>query len=400
MIDKLTTDYSYDRVEALLNPDATFDGVRPDGDVVWSNKMGRWLILSKSASIEAMRDKSLHVYDLFSIFTKLEGRVKIDLTHLKSMCDWIPFLHDGPRHLQLRGLFGRVLADIKTEYLAEYNEVSKDLLGDICTKGYGDLALDYGDRLHSETLGRLAGLTSEDSAWIASVAASQGSIDFAASVSEMLDMNERTFALLERLSVLTTSSAKLASFMNRLGKHFSSCGIEDTKANRLQCFTALIILGRDTLSGTVTIGMNYLLDANNGELTKDLWGVSDDLVDEFIRLSSAVQISIRVASQETIIAGQNISKGDMVMIFLPAANHDPQVYSCPHAVKVGQDRHVAFGGGRHLCVGLPLSQEAIKISLKHLSMLDTIIVRSGRSMDGSRNTRKFKTFPITVKGKL
>jgi len=380
----------------LLNPDAEFDKIRCDGDVIWSKKLRRWLVLSKSAASDVLRDSNFIVYNLFDVFENIQTKTKVDLSDLSRICSWIPFLYDGDRHAALRAVFGRILADLKQDYLNEFKVASASLLADICTRGHGDLAGDYSERLHAETIGRLAGFAKQDRIWLAKTSASQGSIDFAASVQEMVDANDRAILLLDRLDVLVKTLEKTQSFMNRLGKHLNDTGIPDTYGNRLDCMTALILLGRDTLAGTLTVGMGYVFDRSDGHLEAGAWGNPKEITDEFIRLSSTVQISIRVAHKDLVLSGQNIAKGEILMVFLPAANHDPQVFECPHTLQLNQPKHIAFGAGRHLCIGMPLSQSAIKIALTHLSEIKQINLMPGQEMDEGRNTRKLKKLPIIM----
>jgi cytochrome P450 len=387
------TDYVYDRVEMLFQPEIVLDRIRADGDVVWSETMRRWLVLSKAAAADVLRNPKFRVYDLIRAFRSLQARTGVDLADLARVCAWIPFLHDGARHVVLRALFARILADLRGEYLEAFTAASRSLLEAMVANGGGDLARDYGERLHSEAIGEIAGFDPADRIWIAAISSSRGAVDFAASLSEMADANRRTGTLLRRLEVLAQGN-RTNAFMNRLGGHLAACGIEDTRVNRLECLSALILLGRDTLAGTLTVGLVHMLDSNDGRLTPDDWGRPAEIVDEFIRLSSTVQIAIRVAEEPIEIAGQTIATSETAMVFLPAANRDPAAYTCPHAMKASHGPHIAFGASRHLCVGMTLSRAAVEIALNHLSALGTIRSLSGRQLDQTRNTRKFTSLPV------
>lgn len=395
MLSKQTTDYRYDSAAMLDDPTSVFDTIRQDGDVVWSQTMRRWIVVSRAAVEQALRNRNLVVDDVLGNFERLRGRASVDLDDLVSICRWIPFLHDGPQHEKLRQLFARLLADIKTEYLSAFREVSKDLITQLCEQGGGDLVQDYTDCLHAHTMGNLLGFDIEDKHWLAQNSGSQGSIDFAASIPEMLRANDQAKRI---FAVLDKNAGRQASveFLNRIGLLLTAVSIKDDAKNRMECLAALILLGRDTLSGSLSAGMGHLLEANNGALTAADWTDTGELIEEFIRLSSAVQITVRVATKDIQIASQTIKNGETMMILLSAANQDPQAFVCPHHVDKKQKGHIAYGAGRHLCVGLSLANESIAIALTDLSSLALIKELSGRMIDTGRNTRKFKTFPIKV----
>jgi cytochrome P450 len=390
------TDYVYDSAAMIAEPDLVLGEIRKDGDLVWSNTMRRWLALSNAAARDTLRNRHLRVHDLFGNFKHIERRTGVDLSDLLRISAWIPFLHDGAQHTSLRAVFARVLADLRIDYLDAFSEGSQDMLDALCRAGEGDLAVDYADRLHVEAIGRLAGIDPAQRLWIARNAASQGSIDFGASVSEMLDVNRRGAALLARIETVTAGTGA-AKFMDRIGDALRACGVDDTHAHRVECLTALLLLGRDTLAGTVTLGLAHLFGKGGGNIEQGALESASSMTDEIIRLSSAVQISIRVASCDLLLRGQTVKEGEMVMIFLQAANRDPEAFACPHRVDTANKGHVAFGAARHLCAGMPLSREAVGIALSQIAKIENIEALSGWTFGPSRNTRKLDTMAVRIK---
>jgi cytochrome P450 len=146
----------------------------------------------------------------------------------------------------------------------------------------------------------------------------------------------------------------------------------------------------------LTLGLADLLDRNSGCLTPQNWPNIDRMEEEFTRLSSPVQIVNRRATRPVQLAGQTVETGDLLVIFLPAANRDPGSFSCPHGYDADNENHMAFGASRHLCVGMPLSRAAIKIAVHGLAAIAQINALPGRLLDDSKNTRKFKSLPISI----
>ena len=88
-------------------------------------------------------------------------------------------------------------------------------------------------------------------------------------------------------------------------------------------------------------------------------------VEELLRFGPPVQMSGRIATTDVELAGQRLSAGTQVVALIASANRDPAVFDQPDCLDIGRsdNRHVAFGGGIHLCLGAPLArvegQEAI-----------------------------------------
>ncbi|HZP29786.1 MAG TPA: cytochrome P450, partial [Acidimicrobiia bacterium] len=84
----------------------------------------------------------------------------------------------------------------------------------------------------------------------------------------------------------------------------------------------------------------------------------------------------RTATADTELGGQQIKKGDKVVIFYISANRDEKVFADPFTFDVGRspNEHVAFGGGGpHYCLGANLAKLEINIMFNEiLDRLDDI----------------------------
>jgi hypothetical protein len=88
-------------------------------------------------------------------------------------------------------------------------------------------------------------------------------------------------------------------------------------------------------------------------------------VEEFLRLYAPVTIG-RVVTSEVTIGERQIPPGERVILPWGAANHDPQVFEQPDTFVLGRERnrHLAFGVGIHRCLGAPLAQMELRVSLE------------------------------------
>ena len=91
-------------------------------------------------------------------------------------------------------------------------------------------------------------------------------------------------------------------------------------------------------------------------------------VEEFLRYDSSVQQLPRVAQQDVELDGQTIRAGQMVVLMLGSANHDPEIYTEAEQLDVTRSftRSKSFGGGAHFCLGAQLARIETEIALNAL----------------------------------
>lgn len=78
---------------------------------------------------------------------------------------------------------------------------------------------------------------------------------------------------------------------------------------------------------------------------------------EALRWDSPVQSTRRFAAEDAVIHGQEVRKGDALVILLAAANRDPLANQRPHEFDPGRSaaRIFSFGAGSHACPGQSLA---------------------------------------------
>jgi cytochrome P450 len=104
---------------------------------------------------------------------------------------------------------------------------------------------------------------------------------------------------------------------------------------------------------------------------KDRTGMLQDsdsrktLVEELIRLSSSASIVSRKALHDTKVAGQPCPAGTILFLSIASANRDPRHFPYPNAVHPDNlsTPHLAFGLGRHHCIGSILSRMELETIL-------------------------------------
>lgn len=86
-------------------------------------------------------------------------------------------------------------------------------------------------------------------------------------------------------------------------------------------------------------------------------------IDEFFRAYPSNVGTARNVTRDVEFGGQNLRKGDRVMLCWSAANYDPKVFENPGEIRLDRpnaNRHLTFGAGGHRCLGSPLARIEIK----------------------------------------
>jgi cytochrome P450 len=88
-------------------------------------------------------------------------------------------------------------------------------------------------------------------------------------------------------------------------------------------------------------------------------------IEEVLRYRSPVPTIGRVAMSDTVVGGQQIKAGDLVLPLFGAANFDEAHF--PNAttfdIRRTPNRHLGFGHGIHFCLGAPLARMEARIAL-------------------------------------
>ena len=91
--------------------------------------------------------------------------------------------------------------------------------------------------------------------------------------------------------------------------------------------------------------------------------------EEVIRFISPVQTFFRTTTREVEVAGVTLGEGEKVLLFLAAANRDPDRWENPETfdIRRGAMGHVGFGHGIHMCVGQYVARLEAEVLLTTLA---------------------------------
>lgn len=169
--------------------------------------------------------------------------------------------------------------------------------------------------------------------------------------------------------------------------------------------TCLLILlgGNETTTNSIS-SLVYLFGSNPDQfaaLRADPELVNS-AVEEALRMLGPVQWAVRKARHDMTIAGTAIPKGSGVSFLLGSANRDGDKYPDPDRFDVTRNPtdHLAFGRGRHLCLGAPLARAELRAVagalVRRCSSID--LRTTAPTWGGSLQSRGIERLLVTLPG--
>ena len=127
------------------------------------------------------------------------------------------------------------------------------------------------------------------------------------------------------------------------------------------------IAGLDTVTASLDCMLSYLAQhpERRQQLVEDP-SLIQHAIEEMLRWETPVQGVVRVTTEDTEIGGCPVAKGRVVSLMLGSANVDERAWSEPDTIDFDREenRHLAFGGGAHRCLGSHLARMELRVALE------------------------------------
>lgn len=133
----------------------------------------------------------------------------------------------------------------------------------------------------------------------------------------------------------------------------------------------LLVAGNVTTINLVTNALWTLQEEGLVDAVRDGTVPLSGVIEEVLRYRSPVQTFFRVAVADVELGGETVHEGDLLMTWIGSANHDERQFPAPESFDPTRrpNPHLAFGQGRHFCLGAPLARLEAEVALTVL--LDT-----------------------------
>lgn len=201
-------------------------------------------------------------------------------------------------------------------------------------------------------------------------ALAQDAVDFHACLADHARAGATQAQGTEAGSAATAVGAE-TTFMAALHAHRTPSGRPLTEDEIVAVYYFILIAGQVTTSQLLVALLRRLLTDRAAwrEVAGDV-GAAESWVEEVLRLDPPLTTWRRVTSRPTRLSGVQLPSDAQLLLMLAGTGRDPEVFPDPHRVCPGRSngrRHLAFGAGRHRCLGAEFSRVETRIVLSRLA---------------------------------
>jgi cytochrome P450 len=347
-------------LNVLADPYTHYDKILHQNPFGFDERTKSWLVASYEDCFQLLKDPRLTVERAPLYRALLPQHPKIDRL-ISSLEHWLVFV-DGPNHERLRAPIMRTIAS-QTQRLAKAQiEIeTAAILENLPDHGDIDLVHDVAYKLPIHVICRLLGLPLTDSEFLLKESKKVAYFfERSADISIATNAAEGFAALESYFSVVISDKAQLKeddllSGLLALRAELPDLTVADIIGNAI----FLLAAGHETATSLISSTFGLLL-TNPDELAllKAQPSLVPSAVEEALRLEPPVQRNGRLVREDFSWKGQQLRKGQWVMILMAAANRDPAIFPDPHRFIINRDkpRHLSFSNGPHYCAGAHLGR--------------------------------------------
>ena len=337
-------------------------------DPVHHSPMGFWVLTRYDDVVAALRDPRL-AKEAIAAFVAARFGAPVPAMGL-SMLD-----RDPPDHTRLRSLVSKAFTPRVVDGLRpRVQQIVDGLLERVRDAGAMDLIEEFAYPIPVNVICEMLGVPVEDherfKGWSLDIARGLDSILLPADseVPKRSAAARTALAQYFRELIARRRAAPRADLLSGLIAA-EEAGDKLSENELLATCILLLIAGHETTVNLIGNGTLALLrHPDQLRRLRDNPGLIGSAVEELLRFDGPVQRTARIPSEDVVIDGRKIPKGEMVMPFIGAADRDPAQFPEPDRLDIGRtdNRHIAFGWGIHFCLGAPLARVEGQIAINTL----------------------------------
>jgi cytochrome P450 len=281
----------------------------------------------------------------------------------------IPLSVDPPEHAKYRRMLDPEFSPKKMQALEpEARELVNQLIDKFADKGECEFNDDFATPLPSTIFLALVGLPQSDLAdflqWRDDTIRPQ-----ADTVEEGERIRQAAGESIERYFVNALEEKRKNPddrLLTRIA-HGEVDGRPLTDAEQLGMCHLLLLGGLDTVTATLDCMITYLArHPDRRQAVVDDPDLMEPVIEELLRHQTPVMMLPRVIAQDHELGGVQMIAGDSATLMIGAANCDRAEFDDPGDVQLDRtaNRHLAFGGGPHRCLGSHLARLELKVALQ------------------------------------
>lgn len=361
--------------EFLRDPYAIYAALRRDMPICWDNRLGYWFV-TRYADVHALlRDHRLSSNSLGDWIGRLPAAEQATAQPLREILTNRIVLTDSPDHRRIRSLMQLAFTPRRVELMRQViQSYLNELMDRVQASGSVELISQVADPLPGHVIASMLGLPPADhhrfKAWTDEIYAFMG---------------PSAEPLSERARRATAAAGQLREYLANLFAQIRQNPRDDLlsgmvaaeeqgeKLTQTELFSnvvGMINAAHETTTNLIGNTILHLLrnPAQWQALVADP-SLAESTVEEGLRYESPIQVVARRTLAEVEVAGVKVPANQPLALGLASANRDGAFFPDPDRFDIRRtdNKHVAFGGGQHFCLGAALGRLEGQIALATIS---------------------------------
>jgi len=355
-----------------------YSRLRQEAPIYRMPSTGFYLVTSFELAREVIRQPDLFASGVSPMALK-PGGVPQAVIDTYTNDGWLPTAScstsDPPRHTWVRHLLDRLFTVGKVREMTPYMQrIANELIDDFADRGSCEFVRDFAHPLPMMIIADQIGVPREDiarfKAWsdaivepFSMMVSPEREVECARLVVEMQHY------FVERIEERRRQPRSDLLTIIAQGKRDDGEPIEMRELLSIVTID-LLASGNETTTAALASGLKLLIDdpAPIAEIEREP-ALVETLAEEILRLESPAQGMFRRVTADTVLGGVPLRAGELLSLRFGAANRDESQFG--HATKIDLRRsqpgkHLAFGVGRHHCIGAPLARQELIVSFRAL----------------------------------
>lgn len=284
----------------------------------------------------------------------------------------IPLEYDPPEHTAYRQILNPLFSPARMKALSEQIRIrATNLINAFIERGRCDFISEFAHPLPTATFLDLVGWPQADaplfSDWTEDILVGRPGAPLEEDTAIRMKASQEVFAYFqEMVTARRRSPGDDATSLLISSRYNGERSL--TEQELLASLWLLMLGGLHTVRGVLGFGLLQLMahPAQRQSIVSDP-SLIPSAVEEMLRLEAPVT-SGRMVAKPTEFRGVTMQPGDMVLVFLSAANRDPDHFAEPDDFRLdrGSNRHLTFSGGPHRCVGSHLGRVELVVAMEEI----------------------------------
>ena len=376
--------------EVIANPLPVYREMRDLGPIVWMPKHDIWAAVHYAPVLEILRRPKLFISGRGLSLNDDVNRILIG-SSLNS---------DGDRHRRQRSITAPAIMPDQLTDIAPMIDRSADSLADaLAREGRFDAVADFARILPLSIVVELVGLPDH---------AKGKMLEWADATFNLFEgSNERSRASFPRLEELrdflqeygNPDALQNGGLARRIFEIAPTKGIPLEEA--AQMMRDYIAPSLDTtISVAGYLAWHFAESPDQWQLVRKNDDLVENAVEETVRLTTPIRAFTRYVAADVEMHGVKMKEGQRVMVVYASANRDEAVFPDPDRFDVTRKthRHVGFGQGPHMCMGMHLARLELASLVRSMARRVESWHLDGTPEVTMNNTiRAFASLPMRVK---